>query len=170
MVLLDGAQEVVYHDNYDPAGRPELEQISYRLDVPFPAADVVCRVSQHLARDGWRPLQRTHDDAATPSSYTQGWRVLINRRGSADEHHVDLWDAEWVNADGDLLSYSLTYRYASAGPANRTRLRVGGMRQPAHTVSPADRAKSAGGGEVAAGEPPRLAPGEPASCGPEPGN
>jgi hypothetical protein len=28
MVLIDGAQQVVYYDNYDPTGKPELEQIS----------------------------------------------------------------------------------------------------------------------------------------------
>jgi hypothetical protein len=164
MVLMDGAQEVVYYDNYDPTGKPELEQISYVLSAPFPADGVICHISQQLAKNGWRPLQRTHDDSGTPSSYVQGWRVIINRRGASDEHHVDLWDAEWVNAEGDQLSYSLTYRYPSRGAANKTRLRVGGIREPASTVSPADRAKNASGGEVPTGQPPHLAPDNVAQC------
>jgi hypothetical protein len=166
MVLVDGAREVVYYDNHDPTGRPELEQISYLLDAPFPAAGVICYVSRQLAKDGWRPLPRTRDDVGTTSSYVQGWRVIISRKGSSDEHHVDLWDAEWVNAEGDLLSYSLTYHYPSHGPANRGRLRVGGIREPAARVSPADRARSASGGTLAAGQPPHVAPGEVARCEP----
>ena len=166
MVLIDGAQEIVYYDNYGPTGRPELEQISYVLAASFPAVGVICSISRQLAKEGWRPLQRTHDDTGTPSSYMQGWRVIISRRGSAEEHHVDLWDAEWVNAEGELLSYSLTYRYPSRGPANRTRLRVGGIRQPAAVVSAADRARSVRGGEVPAGELPRIAPGDLAQCQP----
>jgi hypothetical protein len=170
MVLIEPAEEIVYYDNHDPRGRPELEGISYLVSASYPAAEVICQITQHLASNGWQPLQRTQDDSATPSSYVQGWRVLISRRGSPDEHHVDLWDAEWVNDQGDLLSYSLAYRYPSGGPINRTRLRVGGIRQPAGTLSPADKARRATGGLVPARERPRLAPGEVVQCAPSPMN
>jgi len=164
MVLLDGAQEVKYYRNHGASGREELEGISYLVAAEYPAESVVCRVTTELARAGWQPLRRTHDDSGTTSSFLQGWRVLISRRGSSDEHHVDLWDAEWVNADGDLLSYSLTYRYPSRGAPNRTRMRVGGIRQPARMVSPSDREAIREGGEIPAGHPPHLAPSETAAC------
>jgi len=165
MVLFDGAQDVKYYRNHDRSGREELEGISYLVDAQFPAERMICQVTSELTRAGWRPLRRTHDDGATPSSFLQGWRVIINRRGFPDEHHVDLWDAEWVNGDGDLLSYSLTYRYPSRGTANRTQVRVGGISQPAGTVSPSDREATRRGGEIPSGQRPQLTPTETATCG-----
>jgi hypothetical protein len=164
MVLLDGAREVQYFDNYDVTGRPEQELISYVVDEAFPATSAICHLTRQLKEAGWRATSRTDDDSGTPSSYLEGWRVIMSRRGSPDEHHVDLWDAGWVNTDGDVLSYSLTYRYPSAGPANRTRLRVSGIRQPAHSVVLTSRAASLRGALVAADVPPRIAPDEVARC------
>jgi hypothetical protein len=164
MVLLGGASEIQYFDNYDPAGRPEQELISYMIDEPFPAASAICRITQDLKDAGWRPLSRTDDDSSTPSSYVEGWRVIMSRRGTADEHHVDLWDAAWVNAGGDLLSYSLTYRYRSSGPVNTTRLRVSGIRQPANSVVLSSRAASLRRAVVMPDVGPRIAPNEVAKC------
>lgn len=165
MVLLGGAREVQYFDNYDPTGRPEQELISYIIDEPFPATSAICRVTQQLKDAGWRPLSRTDDDTSTPSSYVHGWRVIISRSGTPEEHHVDLWDAAWANAEGDLLSYSLTYRYPSSGPENTTRLRVSGIRQPADSVVLSTRAPSLRRAVVTPDVGPRITPNEVAQCG-----
>jgi len=166
MVLIEPASELVYYDNYDERGRPELEGISYLVTAPYPAAEVICEITQHLAKNGWRPLQRIHNDVAPPSSYVEGWRVRISGKGLANEQHLDAWDAEWVNDQGDLLSYTLAYGYPAGGPVDRISMRIGGIRTPAAYVTSPNRAATARGGEVPAGEPPHLAPGEPVQCTP----
>jgi hypothetical protein len=164
MVLLDGAREVTYYRNHEANGREELEGISYLVDAEFPAERVICQVTAALARSGWRPLRRIRDDRATPSSFLQGWDVIISRRGSSDEHHIDSWTAEWMNSDGDVLSYSLAYRYPSRGAPNRTRMRIGGLREPARRISPSDRERIRQGGEIPAGQAPHLTPVTAATC------
>jgi hypothetical protein len=49
MVLIEPAEEIVYYDNHDPRGRPELEGISYLVSASYPAAEVICQITQHLA-------------------------------------------------------------------------------------------------------------------------
>jgi hypothetical protein len=171
MVLVEPAEELQYFDNYDPSGQPELEMIRYRVTAAYPAREVICRVTRDLATSGWRPLKRVMDDNGTPSSFMNGWRVINSRKGRPDEHHVDLWDAAWTNDLGDLLSYSLTYRYPAAGPVDRSRLGVGAIRTPAATIGERERSRIDSAGIVAADESPRLTEHESANCeaGSQPG-
>ena len=164
MVLLDGAQELQYFKNHDSVGRTDSEQISYIITAEYPAEDVVCKVTEHLAKHGWRALRRTHDDSRTPSSFVQGWRQTVNRRGRPDEYHVDLWDAEWVNADGDLLSYSLTYRYPAKGSRDTSRMRIGGLWTPNRLAKVFYPGGVARDGEVPADQPPAIAADRVAQC------
>jgi hypothetical protein len=164
MVLIEPADEIHYYDNYDERGRPELEGISYLVTATYPAGGVICEITQHLAKHGWRPLQRLHNDVATPSSYVDGWHVRSSGTGGSE--HIDGWDAEWVNDQGDLLGYTLGYRYP-VGSVDRTRMRISGIRTPAAYVTSRDLAATAKGGEVPAGEPPHYAPGDPVECTPD---
>jgi hypothetical protein len=164
MVLLDGAREVQYYRNHDLRGRQESEGISYVVDAEYPAGDVICRVATQLATNGWRPLSRTHEDLGTESSYLKGWRVIINRRNRSDEAHVDLWDAEWVNDDGDLLSYSLTYRYPTRGARNSSQMRVGAIRTPKWLAEQMERGRATTSERIPPGRGPRVTPDLAAEC------
>ena len=164
MILLDDAQELQYFKNHDTVGRAESEQISYIVTAEYPAEDVVCKVTEHLAKHGWRALRRTHDDSRTPSSFVQGWRQTINHRGRPDEFIIDLWDAEWVNADGDLLSYSLTYRSPGKGPRDTSRMRIGGLWTPNRLAKVFYPAGVARDGEVPADQAPAIAADRVAQC------
>jgi hypothetical protein len=161
MVLLADATEVQYFRNHDLSGREESEQISYIVSSTFPSTPAICRIVADLRQAGWRPLRRVADDARTASSYAQGWRVLINRKGRPDEAHVDLWDAAWVNQSGDYLAYSLTFRYPTRGPRNATRMRVGALRTPASLVK---AFRMSTGELIAEGETPRTSPTQVADC------
>ncbi len=165
MLLLDEAREVQYYRNYENTGRIEAEGVSYVVDAEYPAESVICRVTEHLASTGWRPLSRSHDDAGTASSYLKGWRVIINRRDRPDEAHVDLWDAEWVNGDGDLLSYSLTYRYPTRGPRNSSQMRIGAIWTPNRLAERLGGGRAVGNEQVPQGETPRITPELVARCG-----
>jgi hypothetical protein len=161
MVLLAGATEVQYFRNHDVSGREESEQLSYIISSDFPSTHAICRIVGDLRHAGWRPLRRGDDDARTESSYTQGWRVIINRKGRSDEAHVDLWDAAWTNQRGDHLSYSLTFRYPTRGPRNATSMRVSALRTPGRLVK-AFRIPT--GELIPEGETPRISQAQVADC------
>jgi hypothetical protein len=164
MVLLDGATDVTYYLNHDAAGHEELEGLSYHLSLPFPGAKVICAVTDALAKEGWRPIDRLNDDRGTASSYLQGWRVVTRH----DNYRIDLWDAEWVNDAGDQLSYSLTYASPPHGTSDRSSMQIGGIRTPARYAM--RRSRGAGTGSPVSGERrPRISPSEDAACAPGPG-
>ena len=166
MVLLPGAAEVVYYDVRDESGETENESLDYTLRAPFPAESVICSVVAELAAAGWRP---TIDDSGTPSrpsSFTHGWRVssrLDPRSGT--RVHLDQWIADFVNGTGDRVMYALIFSYPEAGLVDRENLKVGGLRLPGKTALPHDQLRWRNAATVPAGEGPRVAVDEPASCG-----
>lgn len=160
LILLAGASDVVYNDTLDQTGQTESEQLSYQLDAPFPAADVICSLAEQLVAAGWQPLREDDSRRGVLSSFVEGWQVQVTRAQSSKPVHVDRWHAEWVNASGDYLFFTATYRYPEAGPANRDRLQISAIRTPAGStdMAPQDIVRRRAAPIVAPGEPARVSP------------
>ena len=166
MILLDGAQEVDYNRRHEISGVEQIEGLSYFIDAEFPAERVICHLTTELARAGWRALGRKVDYNGPYSSWREGWRAMPNILwvdGATVEHQLDRWHAEWVNTEGDLLSYELYYQYPKAGPVNRKRVHVNGVRMPAWRMTSQER-EEIRAEAVPAGQPPHLTATTTASC------
>jgi putative transposase len=163
MVLIHGAQEVTYYDNYDPDGKPELEQISYILDVSFPAVAVVCYVSKHLAEEGWRPLQRVRDDGgnafvihARLASHHQPERLPRRASCRSLECRVGKRSGRYP-----VVRAHLSLPFARASEQNTTsRCRY----SPTCFYDEPSGSRQDSGGDLPAGELPHIAPDEVAQC------
>jgi hypothetical protein len=50
-----------------------IDQVSYPLDVEYPASGIIASISNHLAKKGWQPLQDDVWNPGLPSSHVRGW-------------------------------------------------------------------------------------------------
>src|SRR5215212_413520 len=93
------------------------DSLSYDLDVPYPAREQIDLIADHLQDGAWRPLQR--------SDYARGWSDFVDQ-----SQHIYQWMAEWRNSQGDLVTYTLQYRYPASESPELTHLYVTAKRQP----------------------------------------
>ena len=158
LILLPNALDVQYYDTLDEKGDPWSEQLSYHLAAEFPAADVVCSLTEQIQRAGWRPLREDDSKPGTPSSFVSGWRVLLTHDRAGKPVLVDQWIADWVNNSGGFLLLALTYRHPVNQPTNRGLLQVGAIREPAGlaTTTAREAARRRVAPIVPAGEPARV--------------
>ena len=85
-------------------------EIMYRLDVKFPASGVIAWVSEKLHGAGWKPLTEDFLNPGIPTSQAQGWQHFAG--GTNDtEACVALWLGDWKDSSGNIVRYSLQYRY-----------------------------------------------------------
>ena len=96
------------------------DQLSYQVEVEYPASSVVSCISAQLQEKGWRPLQEDYWNPALPSSHVRGWTNFVDATVHP-EATVDTWAAQWENESGDIAWYYLAYRYP---PGDRYSLAV----------------------------------------------
>jgi hypothetical protein len=104
------------------------DQLSYQIEVEYPASSIVSCISAQLKEKGWRPLQEDYWNPGLPSSQVRGWTQFFNPT-ARPEATVDQWAAQWENAAGDVVWYSLRYVYP---PGDRHRLAVNAGLIPAN--------------------------------------
>jgi len=112
-----GAYNLVHHSGNG------TQAISYALDEPYPAEKFLAQLAHSLSRMGWTPLPDSWFNPGSPSSHASGWSDFED--GSVSPSlHVDQWMADWVSADGAVLSYTLKYSYPLGEEPNRDTLSV----------------------------------------------
>ena len=113
------------------------DTLTYDLDAPYPARDEIGFIADHLRRRGYRPLRQ--------SDYVRGWSDFTDQA----RQHIYQWMGEWRNKDGDLVTYTLQYRYPAAESPSLTHLFVTASKKPG-------AAKGLQGGEVDPKTPPNV--------------
>lgn len=93
------------------------DSLSYDVDAPYPAEEQIGLIAGHLQDGAYRALQR--------SDYARGWGDFVERA-----QHIYQWVGEWRNGNGDLVTYTLRYRYPAAEGPELSHLYVTAKRQP----------------------------------------
>jgi hypothetical protein len=117
LVLLPSAFEV----KYTPF--EGTSQLVYRAYVDYPAEPAIKTISKTLRKEGWTPLDSDYWNPTIPSSHRRGWQQFQDSTASPTTT-VNQWMAQWQNPKGDLVSYTLEYRYPADGKLELNNLRV----------------------------------------------
>jgi hypothetical protein len=113
LIVYDTASQV--HRVSRPDGRYEL---TYELHMEYPAEAVVARIRATLPPDTWHPLTSDWLNPGNPSGYSHGWSDILDGT-QAPSTRVDVWNAEWRDAAGNLVIYSLRYVSELSGADRR---------------------------------------------------
>jgi hypothetical protein len=122
-----GARNVQHHE------RNGVREVSYDVEVAYPASPFLCELTQHLDDRQWRGLREDAFNPGLESGLVRGWTDFEN--GSRrPKTHVHGWMAQWRNQAGDLLTYALRYEYPEQGKPELSQLNVSGLIWPANLV------------------------------------
>jgi hypothetical protein len=86
------------------------DQLSYQVQVEYPADTVISCISQKLSQNGWQALEADFWNPGLPSSKVRRWAQFTDA-SVHPEATVDVWSNQWQNQAGDIAWYYLTYRY-----------------------------------------------------------
>ena len=114
LVVCPGAEAVTWKTS------ARRDQLSYEVEVVYPAESVISCISNELAQNGWQPLKEDFWNPGLPSSEVGGWSQFIDATVNP-EQTVYQWAAQWQNQAGDVAWYSLQYTYP---PKDRYTLHV----------------------------------------------
>jgi hypothetical protein len=87
------------------------EQLSYRIQSPFPADDVLHAIAGRLESLGWRPLEEDYFNPGLPSSHVRGWQYFLDAT-TQPRSSARTWVGQWENDTHDIVDYMLEYRCA----------------------------------------------------------
>ncbi len=87
------------------------DQIVYRIQASYPAADVLKTIAVRLGQLGWKPLKEDWLNPGLPSSHVRGWTYFEDET-TKPATSVRAWSADWENGVHDILTYQLEYRCA----------------------------------------------------------
>jgi hypothetical protein len=82
--------------------------ISYLVEAPFPAHDLLASVRSRLSANGWKPLERDWLNPTIASSHVRGWTYFTDSTATP-RRGVHQWSAQWQNDAGDIVGYALRY-------------------------------------------------------------
>jgi hypothetical protein len=120
LIVLPGAKDVHY------GSLAGTKQVRYQLNVEYPAKATLTELSKRLAKQGWEPLKNDFLSPSQPSSHVKGWWYFIDATHKPNED-VQRWLAEWKNADGDVVTYNLEYRWPVGSTPDFDKLQVYGI-------------------------------------------
>lgn len=126
--FVPAAAQHVSHD-----ARPGTHEIRYVVAERYPATRFLCELANHLDREGWRGLREDALNPENPTSLVDGWGEFINGTRKP-ETHVHGWSAQWLNRDGDLLLYALSYEYPEHAQPELSQLTVSALLWPKDVV------------------------------------
>jgi hypothetical protein len=132
LIVLPGANEVKFEKSNG------ADQVSYKLQVDYPAESVLEVIRSRLAKQGWKTLQEDFLNPGLPSSHVRGWTDLEDW-SKEPKTHVHQWLAQWQNNSGDIVLYTLQYRYPKDKPPDMRNLQIHAAYIPARI---ADQMKS----------------------------
>jgi hypothetical protein len=116
-----------------------VENLSYTLNMSYPAPDLIASIAMDLASRGWRPTENSWHNRAEASDYVSGWEefVAVSRAGGKGRYLAQWW-AQWRNSQGDVLDYLFAYQSPSEVFTNRTELYVQATRMSASVAASAE--------------------------------
>lgn len=121
LVVLDGAQEVRRFRR----GNDESFYVTYLLAESHPAVNAIKQISSRLQALGWKPLLEDFLNPGLPSSHVRGWTQFLDAT-TQPNREIQQWFAQWQDASGNIVSYTLRYSYPSKGKPDVVTLTVHG--------------------------------------------
>lgn len=85
------------------------DQLWYRVQASYPAADVLRIITGRLKTMGWTALEEDWLNSGLPSSHVRGW-VYYEDHATQPTTSVRVWQGDWQNGAHDILTYRLEYR------------------------------------------------------------
>lgn len=108
-------------------------QVNYVARVDYPADDILRFIRNALEHQGWQPLKENILNPGLLSSHETGWVEYLDRRTSP-ETKVRQWLAQWKNPQGNVVWYTLQYRYKQGAVQIPKTVSVIGSYYPASIV------------------------------------
>ncbi len=97
--------------------------LEYRLNVAYPAQQVIDWVSDGLRQNGWTPMRRDFLNRDSASSAATGWQSF-EKSVQGPKVCVHLWTAGWEDASRNVVSYWFFYEDDGCKGAHLSTLRV----------------------------------------------
>jgi hypothetical protein len=119
--------------NVQQRERQGIQEISYNVAAAYPASPFLCELTNYVDRQQWRGLREDALNPGSESSLVSGWGDYGNATRQP-ETHVHAWMSQWLNQQGDLLTYALQYEYPEAGTPDLSTLKVSALIWPAKLV------------------------------------
>jgi hypothetical protein len=94
--------------------RNGVRQVEFELEELFPASRFICATLSHLDRRRWRALPRSFLNPDVESDLAKGWGSGHSAPPNGPATPIVMWQADWINGDGTLLTYVLAYRSPEA--------------------------------------------------------
>jgi hypothetical protein len=116
LIVVEGARNVSQHSF---PGDPEKIHIRYETRTPYPATVLIDEIRTKLEKSGWKALPRESISAVYPSGLRVGWRNHVNATPPPATQSF-IWNAQWRDADGDVVAYTLLYLSPTVSPEGRT--------------------------------------------------
>ncbi len=123
----EGARSVRHYD------RDGVREVSYDVDVAYPASPFLCELTHHLDDRHWLGLREDALNPGLESSLVRGWTDFEDASERPDTH-VHSWGAQWRNQDGELLTYVLRYEYPENTKPQLSTMSVSALIWPASFV------------------------------------
>lgn len=109
LIVPDGAAQL-----HSEPGAYGSHHVAYALTEQYPASNAIRQISSRLEALGWTPLQEDWLNPGLPSSHTSGWTGFLDGT-TTPMHHVRQWSAQWQDAPGNIVDYTLSYSYPESG-------------------------------------------------------
>lgn len=124
LMVYSGATDVKYF-KYEGT-----DQLSYRVNVQFPASGVIGWLSFKLEEKGWEPLTHDYLNPHLSSSHVKGWEKFVDAT-KPNEYIVHQWLADWKDRSENIVRYAFHYRYPKGENPNLKDLEVSAVYTPA---------------------------------------
>ena len=98
-------------------------QLTYQVDIPYPAQPVLTSIATELSGEGWKPLANDFLNPSLPASKSNGWETY--RRGiSLTGICVHQWIQDWKDSAGNLVRYTFVYEHTGCDTSALRELQV----------------------------------------------
>jgi len=82
--------------------------VSYDLQVPYPAQDVIDSLARQLTQKGWKAVETDMVNPSLPTSASAGWGLYVDGT-KHPETNVHQWIGQWQDSQGKVAWYTLRY-------------------------------------------------------------
>jgi hypothetical protein len=85
------------------------DQLSYRIQAPYPADHVLAAIGGRLEKMGWKPLKEDFLNPGQTSSHVRGFQYFPDPT-TQPKSSARRWVGQWENGTHDIVGYMLEYR------------------------------------------------------------
>jgi hypothetical protein len=110
-----------------------IHEVTYEVDATYPASSFLCELANYLDHHEWRGLREDALNPGMDSSLVTGWGDYDDATRQA-QGHVHVWMSQWLNQQGDMLTYAIQYTYPETAKPDLTVLKVAAGLWPAGVV------------------------------------